>query len=99
MSERRRLTRWPRVVECSFSWENRVHRGVVANLSYGGGRIQDVGVLPPPGSRLDLSLKFDGTEVTLKSRVVYAKGISIGITFEEPRGVLMKRLGPLLQDE
>jgi hypothetical protein len=99
MSERRRLTRWPKVLECSFTWESRVYRGVVANLSYGGGRIQDVGVLPPPGSRLILGLELGGTEVTLKSRVIYSRGISIGIAFEESRGVLMKRLGPLLEDE
>ena len=35
--------------------------------------------------------------MNVKGRVVYAKGISLGIEFEEPRGVLMKRLATFVQ--
>ena len=93
MSDRRRLTRWAKSIQCSFDWDGRTYRGTATNISYSGMRMLDLAFLPPVNSSLILVLEREGAQVSVKGRVVYAKGISLGIEFEESRGALMKRLG------
>jgi hypothetical protein len=98
LDEKRRLNRWDLSVECRFLWESRINSARLTNLSYSGARISEVSVRPRPGTLLDVILVHEGNEIPLKSRVVYAKGVSLGLAFTEPRGSLMKKLSPILRD-
>jgi hypothetical protein len=98
VSERRQLNRRGRSVPCRFLWASRTHSGRLTNISFSGARISDVAVRPTPGSRLEITLFHEGTEIPLRCEIIYREGISLGVGFLESRGALMKKLSPILRD-
>jgi hypothetical protein len=98
LDERRRLNRLNQSLECRFLWASQLHTARMTNLSYSGARVSEVTVRPSPGSLLDVVLIHEGVEISLKCRVVYARGVSLGLGFVEPKGAVMRKLSPLLRD-
>ncbi len=109
-SERRKCECWETSIPCTLEWEGSSTSGRIANLSYGGALIKQVGALPAKGVPVVISFEIDKNEVqlngTLAARILRTveqlseedKGMAwLGVYFEESREQVRSILTPVFQ--
>ena len=108
--ERRRFERWGTSIPCTVEWKGSSTRGQIANLSFGGALIQQVGAFPSKGTpvivRFEVKKKKVKLNGSLAARILRTveefkeegKGmVWLGVQFEERDEKIKSKLTPVFQ--
>jgi hypothetical protein len=97
MDERRKSLRWKGSLCCRFEWEKESQTGQIVNLSIDGALVSDSLKLPETNREIELTIRPDRENVTLKARVIYVSEDHFGVEFCGNRSENLIVLKPFFQ--